>query len=296
MPRRERSEQAAESYRPSPEFSPLALLSLLPSTRRPRYNRRMPLLPESAYTFIDLVTGKRTSKAEWRNTSRAEDRLRQDMFYEERGLIRKEKRFAGRPIISRDKPINGGVYLGSGTREAIVVDDEKDPALDKIYQELVQRIKQHEANGENVKGVFLAEVYNIIQDVMPSSPSNVDRLTEDLEPDTKIYLSGFIGGGVCRHHALLGGYLLERLAKDGYAGGKVSVDRNQVPDRGGHAWVRYQSSSGEIYIIDASQHFIGKLSDIRESDNRWFYERPSDRNPAWNLVKRVLGRGPKNPK
>ena len=45
-----------------------------------------------------------------------------------------------------------------------------------------------------------------------------------------INLSYFINAkkGVCRHQALLVGYLLERLKGEGYIDGKVSIDRNSV--------------------------------------------------------------------
>lgn len=82
------------------------------------------------------------------------------------------------------------------------------------------------------------------------------------------------GGGVCRHQALLGAYLLEKLIRDGKIGGKVSIDRNSVQNAG-HAWIRYTNSKGKVFIIDQAQKYIGLLNDT-DKNGRWFYERPED--------------------
>jgi len=210
-----------------------------------------------------------------------EQRVRYSGFYEETGLIRKEKSFQGRPIIGSDRPINGGVYLGAEVREAIVVDDKKDLLLDRIYQELLQRRAQaKEEKGETFKEGILEEVWELVNEVMPYDEAAVERVCSDLpEPDTKIQLSEFIGGGVCRHQALLTAYLLERLGKEQLVGGYVSVDRNYVPEKGGHAWARYENSGGVVYILDSAQGYLGTLGDIPETGDRWFYEREEDTNP-----------------
>lgn len=224
--------------------------------------------------------------AEWELTRIAEARVKSSSFYEERGLIRKEKLFAGRPIIGRDSVINGGVYVGGSEREAIVVDDTKDQALEKIYQELLRRRQQAEQQGAKFKVGVLTEVWKLVSDVMPYDKGRVDEIESTLpKPDTKMYLSSYIGGGVCRHQALLAGYLLERLSKEGKVGGRVSIDRNFVADRGGHAWARYENSGGETYIIDPAQGYLGRLEEINE--DRWFYERPEDTSTLWKLRKKV---------
>jgi len=46
---------------------------------------------------------------------------------EEHGPLRTEDHYAGRHVINSSTRINGGVYLGAGIREAIVVDDKKYP-------------------------------------------------------------------------------------------------------------------------------------------------------------------------
>lgn len=61
-------------------------------------------------------------------------RLRDNPFFEEATPESRNGIWQGRNIIGRDVPINGGVYLGGGAREAIVVDDNKQPRLDNIYR------------------------------------------------------------------------------------------------------------------------------------------------------------------
>ncbi|HOA12047.1 MAG TPA: hypothetical protein PKK04_02085, partial [Candidatus Woesebacteria bacterium] len=221
--------------------------------------------------FLENTRGQ--ERAEWNKTIIGEERVKNSNFYEERGSIRKEKFFKGRPIIGRDRKINGGVYLGADEREAIVVDDQKDLVLNKIYQELINRRLRAQKKGIPFKEGIIEETWNLVNEVMPFDQERVEAITSELpEPDTKIYLSAFLDGGVCRHQALLTGYLLERLAREGIIRGQASVDRNYVEDLGGHAWARYTNHDGDVFILDSALNYIGRLDEINEY--RWFYERP----------------------
>lgn len=215
------------------------------------------------------------NSAEWDKTSKGEERL---MLKEP--LNKNEyKTFKGRHIIGRDRPINGGVYLGSSEREAIVVDDSKQLELINIYRELVIRQKLKEMQGGSFKADVLSEVDTLTKEIFPSGgKAIVTEIISEYPPDTKISLATFIKkkGGVCRHKALLAGYLLEKLKNEGYISGEVSIDRNYIPEKAGHAWVRYINSEGEIYIIDPSKNFVGLSKDADE--NRWLYERPKEIN------------------
>ncbi|OGM10875.1 hypothetical protein A2W13_00295 [Candidatus Woesebacteria bacterium RBG_16_36_11] len=214
-------------------------------------------------------------KIEWDKTVLVQERLKNNSFYEESSPEGRYGMWQGRPIIGRDSLINGGVYLGGGEREAIVVDDKKQPELTSIYQELLRRREAKEKHGEPFKFGVLKEVFDITREKLPYNQTVVYDLTENLLPDQKIALSVFIKnrGGECRHQALLAAYLLEKLRIDNYVNGKVSVDRNYVEGMGGHAWVRYINSANDVYIIDPAQNFIGKIEDT--GSDQWFYERPS---------------------
>lgn len=231
--------------------------------------------------FLENKRGR--EKSEWNKTITAEQRLKDSIFYEEKGLIRKENFFQGRPIIGRDRKINGGVYVGAGEREAIVVDDQKDLVLNKIYHELINRRRRAQAKGIPFKQGILEEVWQLVNEVMPFDEEHALDVEKGLpEPDSKIYLSAYFGGGVCRHQALLTGYLLERLAQEGAVRGQASVDRNYVVGQGGHAWARYTNYDGDVFILDPAQDYIGRLDEIGEY--RWFYERPEDSKPYVKLL------------
>lgn len=217
---------------------------------------------------------------EWCRTIHLRERVVRNPFYEEPDKESREGYFGGRHIIARDTPINKGVCLGGNEREAIVVDDEKDPVLGEIYQELLKRLAPAEASGTPKLGL-LDEVFKLVCEKLPYDADGVDNIVAKAgaREDKKISLANFINNkpkpaGVCRHQALLSAYLLERLIKDGKVGGKVSIDRNYVPGLGGHAWTRYTSRRGFVSILDPAQRYIGLLSRVGEM--RWFYERPED--------------------
>lgn len=205
-------------------------------------------------------------------------RVGQSSSYDEPDTESKNGYYQGRPIIGRDTPINGGVYLGGGQREAIVVDESKSQYLNQIYQDLLMETAESRTDGIFKAGILI-RVYEKVKNVMPADQVAAERVAAPFQNDQKVSLDLFIHAkaGVCRHQALLTAYFLERLKREGYVRGNVSVDRNAIRGVGGHAWVRYTNSAGDVYIIDPTQGFIGRLSDVRDDDQRWFYKRPTDK-------------------
>jgi hypothetical protein len=47
----------------------------------------------------------------WDSTKIAERRVRESTFFEEKGVVFKEKTYGGKKVIGRDQRINGGAYL-----------------------------------------------------------------------------------------------------------------------------------------------------------------------------------------
>lgn len=220
----------------------------------------------------------------WDYTSRLKDYLKEhhSSAFGEESRPEQKLEFQGRTIISRDTSINDGVYMVGGTGEAIVVDDQKQPELEEVYQDLLQKSQERaQREGTGIRRGILSEVLEIVKEAIPYDQAKIDQLHQSLGVRTgqKIALGAYISqkGGVCRHQALLAAYLLERLGKEGYVNGKVSVDRNFLADGRGHAWVRYTNSFGKIFIIDPAQNYIGRLNQVDEASGlRWFYKRPED--------------------
>lgn len=207
-------------------------------------------------------------------------RAGQGLAYDEPDAESRNGYFQGRPIIGRDTPINGGVYLGGGQREAIVIDDKKSEFLSKIYQDVLTESADSQRDG-TFKSTVLARVYEKVRQVLPADEKATETIAAPYQNDQKVSIDLFLKAktGVCRHQALLTAYLLEKLKADGLVRGVVSVDRNAIRGVGGHAWVRYTNSGGEVFIIDPTQGFIGRLSDAGDS-SRWFYKRPEDKQIA----------------
>tara|TARA_Y100000310_G_C20563938_1_gene754500 strand:+ start:500 stop:1114 length:615 start_codon:yes stop_codon:yes gene_type:complete len=183
--------------------------------------------------------------------------------------------FQGRPIIHRDTPILGGVYLGKSQREAIVVDDSK-PML-QMYQLAREKVWMGYRK-INVGGVPLV-VYSTVRKVMKFDDDRTDALIArfDAGKDTKISLGCFVkeGYGVCRHMALAAGYILEKFKEEYGLTGETSVDRNSWL-RWGHAWARHTTVDGDVIIIDPAQARFGSLEDVTEDPGAWGYRREED--------------------
>ncbi len=199
---------------------------------------------------------------EWNKTQRMQERLGVKDYYQ------------GRPIIHRDSPVDGGVYLGEGQREAIVVDSEKYPKLRELYK----KAKTKATKGGTIREEeILRAVYETVKEAMPNQNNEaVNNLISKagLQRDRKVALDFFIenGVGVCRHYALACAALLELFKKKGWIGGKISVDRNAT-NLGGHAWCRYTNSAGQVIILDVARNYLGSLE---KGNERWDYQRPEN--------------------
>lgn len=183
--------------------------------------------------------------------------------------------FQERPIISRDMPIDGGVYLSEGPREAIVVDSDKFPEIDKLYKEAKKRMG-HARVFDGIPFVLHA-VYETVSEAFPHKDDKLAReLAKPFQGDKKVSLDVFIkkGIGVCKHLALTSAVLLEKFKKDGLKG-DISVDRNYIEGKGGHAWCRFTDPKGQVYIIDVMQ---GVLDTLEGSEGKawWSYKRPGE--------------------
>ncbi|MFH1106050.1 MAG: hypothetical protein V1731_02465 [Candidatus Aenigmatarchaeota archaeon] len=211
---------------------------------------------------------------DWGKTKAMRARLEREHKIERRNGV---DYYQGRRIIERDSPIDNGVYLGSGQREAVFVDFEKGVQLKKLYEQAKAR-----ATEGNVidRSKVLKAVYDVVSEAMPNGDEKSinDLLTRyGVKKDGMIILDVFIGEkqGICRHYELASAALVERFIKNGILRGKVSVDRNETADAG-HGWCRYTSRSGEVAILDAALGYFGLLKDA-PGRAKWDYRRPADR-------------------
>lgn len=232
--------------------------------------------PPKADLKLNLYNLFKKDDADWMYTSFAIDYAKRVGFYEEPDKDSPKGKYQGRDIIGRNTRVNMGVYLG-GSDEAIVVDDVKTDTLLKTYNKLLDMREAAKSQGKHFKDGILEDVFLIASEALPYSLDRVDKINQNhnVKYGDKVSLSVYIDekAGVCRHQALLAGYLLEKLVDDGYLRGQVSVERNFVKDKGGHVWVRYTTHEGKEIIIDPAQHFIGYLEDV-DPEDRWFYKRP----------------------
>lgn len=216
--------------------------------------------------------------------------------------------YRGRRQIERDSRIDGGVYMGTYGGEAIVVDSKNRP---EAYDALLEQAKEiaHQTGRPLSVEVAIGSVYKAVGEKMQYSQQGVDTILNEaakmqgkpkFEDGTKLDLGAFIsrGVGVCRHQALACGVLLERMIDQGLIRGQVSVDRNKKwsplgDRRDGHAWARFTTEDGRVFIIDVAQRFIGTLEDSRKRDG-WSYMRPEDKrrfaaeDSGKRMVRRVL--------
>lgn len=241
-----------------------------------RVNNTPPAQDEQYESPFDYVP-----EVQWNKSELAFDRLniiRDDSFFEDKEQVTDEPVYQGRRVISRDKPINGGVYLGGSAREAIVVDDSRENSqLLQMYTSFLKDFEKIIAiDPDTLINERLKMLFEFVREKMPYNENNVNHINSQLKPDQKVGLERFLGdGGVCRHQGLFAAYLLEKLITEGKMSGQVSVDRNYVPGLGGHGWARYTAANGEVYIIDAAQQYVGKLREIKPGI-QWFYNRPNE--------------------
>jgi hypothetical protein len=206
-----------------------------------------------------------------------------------------------RHLIGREESVLGGIYAGSYGGEAIVVDYDRDPLFyDSIADQVVARATR--ADGSIDKSELLDGVYEVVSELLPYSKEAVDNVNEkyNIKDYQKISLSVYVDekAGVCRHQALLVATVLEILKNRGVTRGAASIERSiQWPEEGdpeGHAWVRYTNGSGEVFIIDVAQNYIGTLEESQSREMGWNYLRPEEAKDPTIINRRLGNRAIKN--
>lgn len=188
--------------------------------------------------------------------------------------------YHGRRVICRDSPIDGGVYLGGHGREAITVNSNSF-RMRQLYEATCDRARKSstDTDGKVSRNDVLRAVYDTVREEMPYNEwavGNIARIYAS-KSDEEISLDVFIKAkaGVCRQQALACAALVERFKNDRILRGKLSVDRNSI-FRSAHAWCRYTTFSGNVWILDPAQNYFGRLKDCSESQ-KLRYSRNEDK-------------------
>lgn len=179
------------------------------------------------------------------------------------------------PIVgSKSRSVAGGVYIGAGPREAIVV-DHKSNSVAKAVDGLVADMKRDNNSGvTKTTKVILHDVKKAVMESMVYDERIVNDIVKDHLADGPVGLSVFIDQktGVCRHMGLLAALMLEKLDEEKILPGISSVHRNSGPE-GAHAWAEYKASdSSPAVVIDPAQNFVGTHREAKEQ-GRWPYHR-----------------------
>ena len=228
------------------------------------------------------------SHAAWDITQQVvlnKDRLDKISRSESSGIQGEEAFFNGVRVISRDTPINNGIYLRrSSENEAVLIDDQKDALLkgsfDMIERELLAELaaKPPESDQEKEEAI-LNKIFVTVARFIPSDPTTAQKRI-DTEPgqDKVMRLSKFFLAGFPHHQALYAGYLLEKCIEKGHLQGKVSIDRNRMVNGGSNVWVRYIDGDNNVHVLDVAKEFKGKLDPAKQKEYPWSYFRPEDLN------------------
>ena len=184
--------------------------------------------------------------------------------------------FKGYPILGRNSSyINGGVYLGGGSREAIVVDGES-PEMRELSKTFLHELMVESRDRIVTERWILQRVMDKVQRMMPVDDSVASTMHRRYNNDEIVGLSKYLrNGGVCRHQALLSAFLIEKLSDNSLISGRVGVERNTSIDRYSHAWavLKHDTNQDNTIVIDATQNFLGTKNQAHrlQSQGVWNY-------------------------
>lgn len=186
-------------------------------------------------------------------------------------------------------PVTGGttqlsqkrlISCGSSTsREAVILDPENSPLLNAHFDKLFQKIQSKQQSSPLTEEQIIDEVIQYVRhDIFPSCTNRhleqeVSRFIQDKWGSFPALYYKQIGGfkrqgyipaipidefikaniGVCRHHGLVTGYLLDRLTRTPnqrpILQGVPQIIRDNI-EHGAHVWTTFMSAQGEKWHID----------------------------------------------
>ncbi len=186
--------------------------------------------------------------------------------------------YCGWQVIGSGSRVDGGIYFGRKPREAIVVDMRRPGStLRQVYDDWVQAIcgvREAADVRRDLNDNLARHVAELVATYMPYDEAAVHQLERlgVLQPDEPVDLDLFLHakGGVCRHQVCFVGAILERLADQGWLQGTASLERKFVAGWFSHAWVRFASRDGRVWVLDPAQRRYQTL-DALDDGGRLLY-------------------------
>jgi hypothetical protein len=213
-------------------------------------------------------------------TKRARERVRQQPYYGESDPVAPYGYYMNHPILGRESTsVDGGVYLGGTSREAIVVDG-RSQVLQQVYGDISTELQRQTKEKDTLsERAVLQMVIHKVREVMPYDGPRAEAIGHNFHGDRLIGLSAYVHerAGVCRHQALLSAQLIENLLHEGYMRGSTGVERNTNEDMDGtHAWAVYKRGGDkEAIVVDPTHSFVGTKTEA-EKAGRWAYRLSTD--------------------
>lgn len=194
------------------------------------------------------------------------------------------------PLLGRDTSVIGKAYHGGNARLAVLIDDKVEDSHElrdfkrRFLIKLFTRVKRDENDPYEV----MSRLKKYIQTRLPYTTDAEKQVMDkfDVAKDDLVPLDYFLmidrPGGVCNLQGVAAAYLAERLSE-----GRphrldlklASLDRNEIPGYGIHAWSRILLRDNSVWIIDPAQDYVGPPEYgywpyMRESDIAEIRERP----------------------
>ena len=160
-----------------------------------------------------------------------------------------------RPILKDGSTkIDGSVSLGG---DIIIIDGENSLYLTELVAKFFYRCNK--LFPEEPQVVLDNIQYAIVHYMFPLDSYNY-KDNCDISIDQMI----LNGNGVCRHHMILYGYLIEKAIKYRFLKGTFKCRRmhSDFILEPNHVWIEYTDISGEVYIIDGNNFVIKNIKEI----------------------------------
>jgi hypothetical protein len=176
----------------------------------------------------------------------------------------------------------------SSSREMILFDANNSPLLNQRYNQferfVLQYCQRHGLATIPPKDLLMLTDHFMSHVVFPKDVTveeKIDAFIAETRQDPNIAkvqsqpcipIDDFIkkGVGVCRHHALVGAFLIEKFnQKNPQVGFKchIQIMRDDLEQNnrkvGAHAWVNLITENGDILLLDSLNNFLGNLNDLQ---------------------------------